>query len=168
MLYRIDPEKLRDALITIGKGTSNLLAARGAFITNMVDRMIRGTDIPSWAEALPEPRKKQARGEGYSAAFNAFWEAYPSRGGVKSGKAPAYRAWQKAVYTLRIPEPALLDICLDRIAWQKTTEQWTEENGKYIPMATTYLNQRRFEDENPDMKTELETGANKMNWEEFK
>ena len=33
------------------------------------------------------------------------------------------------------------------IEQSKKSEQWTKDNGKYIPMPSTWLNQRRWEDE---------------------
>ena len=37
---------------------------------------------------------------------------------------------------------------------QRQSDQWMKDNGQYIPMPTTWLNQRRWEDEGivPDKK----------------
>lgn len=74
--------------------------------------------------------------------FARFWEAYPPRQGKRAGKKAARKAWDK----LR-PD---LDLCrrmaaaLDR---DRRSPQWLEENGRYIPMASTWLNNRAWEDE---------------------
>lgn len=77
--------------------------------------------------------------------FEEFWKIYPPRRGVRAGKAAARKAWEKLAK--KMDERELLESCKKSIAVLKETDQWKEDNGKYIPMASTYLNQRRFEDE---------------------
>ena len=36
---------------------------------------------------------------------------------------------------------------LAAVAAQKRTEQWQREGGRFVPMAATWINQRRWEDE---------------------
>ena len=69
--------------------------------------------------------------------FETFWEMYPN----KSAKAPALIAWNKA-------KPAIIDV-VHALDWQTKQESWTKDNGKWIPMGATYINQRRWEDEKP-------------------
>ncbi len=69
-------------------------------------------------------------------AFNAFWAEYPK----KKVKSTAYKAWAKV-------DPKLYDIIMTALATQKASEDWTKENGKFIPHPTTWLNQQRWEDE---------------------
>lgn len=46
-------------------------------------------------------------------------------------------------------EPAeTLKKILTALEWQKNTEQWQKENGQFVPMPATYLNQQRWLDEN--------------------
>lgn len=73
----------------------------------------------------------------YSPEFECFWAAYPR----KTGKGAAHKAWQK----LR-PSHSLQQAILSAIADQKTSRQWLNENGRYIPHAATWLNQRRWDD----------------------
>ena len=72
--------------------------------------------------------------------FERFWDAYP----VKVGKAPARAAFAKI-------EPAataeFVDHLVGRITEQSAWPQWTQSNGRFIPHAATWLNQRRWEDE---------------------
>lgn len=71
----------------------------------------------------------------YSAEFENFWMVYPR----KEGKGKAWESWGH--------KNPPLQKCLDTLVWQKTSNQWTKDNGKFIPMPTTWLNQRRWEDE---------------------
>lgn len=69
-------------------------------------------------------------------AFETFWMNYPK----KQGKKTAERAFHKI-------DLSLLPKILDAIDVQKRTEQWTKENGRYIPLPATWLNQERWNDE---------------------
>ena len=75
-----------------------------------------------------------AESDGYSDEFNQFWSAYPK----KVGKKEACKAFKK------VKEP--LSVLLDAIKEQKLSEQWTKENGRFIPNPATWLNQGRWED----------------------
>ena len=71
----------------------------------------------------------------YTQDFLAFWNAYPRR--VK--KSGAFAAWKNA----RID----IETVLAALAWQTKTPDWQRDGGTFIPHPTTYLNQRRWEDE---------------------
>ena len=71
--------------------------------------------------------------------FEQFWKAYPR----KQGKGQVLKIWSK----IKEPSETLKKI-LSALEWQKNTEQWTKENGQFIPMPATYLNQQRWLDEN--------------------
>ena len=70
--------------------------------------------------------------------FDVFWLNYPK----KIGKGAARRAWKKIKSKKEVLEK--LKSVLPR---QKQSEQWTKENGQFIPNPATYLNQGRWEDE---------------------
>lgn len=72
---------------------------------------------------------------GYSEDFIKFWEMYPR----KVAKDDAWKAWQKN-------KPVLSDI-LKALEWQTRSENWTDNNGKYIPYPATYLNKGQWKDE---------------------
>ncbi len=78
------------------------------------------------------------KAEVYSAAFAVFWDAYPRH----VGKGAAWRAWLRLEVT-----STDLGQMLAALDWQKTTRQWTADAGAFIPHPSTWLNQRRFEDE---------------------
>jgi hypothetical protein len=72
-----------------------------------------------------------------SAGFDPFWSAYPR----KTGKGAARKAWPKALAKVGGPDPpGLLLSALERV---KRT--WTD--SKFIPHASTWLNEERWEDE---------------------
>ena len=71
-----------------------------------------------------------------ASAFDAFWSAYPK----KVGKGAAEKSFSKL-------SPSLLPQMLSAIDTQKKSDQWAKDNGQFIPNPTTWLNQRRWEDE---------------------
>ena len=85
---------------------------------------------------------------GVASAFDKFWEAYP----LKKGKQAARRAFDRA------RKLTTLDNMLSAIRKQKGWEQWTRDNGKYIPHPATWLNQGRWDDQS-DVDTEPEKPA---------
>ena len=74
--------------------------------------------------------------------FERFWRAYPPRGGKRRGKAQAQKAWRKLKPDL--PTCRRMAAALEE---DKNSDEWQRENGRYIPMASTWLNGRRWEDE---------------------
>ena len=70
--------------------------------------------------------------------FDVFWAAYPR----KTGKEIARQSWK------RLADPvATLDLILKALAWQTVSADWNKDNGQFIPMPSTYLNQGRWQDE---------------------
>lgn len=69
--------------------------------------------------------------------FDEFWEAYPKR----KGKQAALRAWKKAI------KIADADTLIEAVKKQCFWEQWTRDNGQFIPNPATWLNQGCWEDE---------------------
>lgn len=67
------------------------------------------------------------------AAFERFWEAYPK----KVDKKGARRSFAKV--------KAPLETLLQAVEQQKQSRQWQEDNGRFIPNPTTWLNQERWE-----------------------
>lgn len=90
----------------------------------------------------PKAPQKRRRGEPKRAPdwnperFAAFWDFYP-RG---ESKQAAIAAWDKLK-----PSDDLIDTMARALKRQKATEDW--QHGIGIPYASTYLNQRRWEDE---------------------
>jgi hypothetical protein len=58
------------------------------------------------------------------------------------GKGAAEKSWKN----LKVDD-TLLKTILDAVEAQKKSNQWVRDNGQYIPHPTTWLNQKRWEDE---------------------
>lgn len=74
--------------------------------------------------------------------FDAFWKEFPK----KVGKGAAEKAWQKLKPNLTV--------VLEAIEAHKQTDQWSKDNGQFIPHPATWLNQKRWEDEVVSNKVE--------------
>jgi len=70
--------------------------------------------------------------------FDKFWKLYPK----KQGKLMANKAWKKIM-----PSETKCTEIMKGLKAAMRSEQWTKDRGKYIPMASTWLNQERWEDE---------------------
>jgi hypothetical protein len=80
---------------------------------------------------------KNTNSSANAAAFAEFWERYPK----KEAKTVALKSFQKIN-----PNDELFAIIIHAVENQKNSAKWINENGKYIPMPSTWLNQRRWED----------------------
>ena len=92
----------------------------------------------------------RAKRTGLNGSFITFWNAYPR----KAAKGRAEKAWTKIN-----PDEQLTAVIVAAI--QKATEsaQWTKDDGKFIPHPATWLNDRRWEDE------QGESGSNRPDWD---
>lgn len=70
--------------------------------------------------------------------FDAFWAVYPR----KIAKGDARRAWMK----LR-PDERLRATILGALSRQVSCDDWSRDDGQYIPYPATWLNGARWEDE---------------------
>ena len=134
MKVLIDMDKLIEELKALEEDK------RGQYLLQSF-RELAGYKEPRWATVVKTATKCP---DNYTDAFEEFWKLYPSRGGSKTGKKPAFKAWWKMADG---DEKLLLNLCKKALDWQIYQEQWTRDNGNYIPMASTYLNQERFLDE---------------------
>lgn len=75
---------------------------------------------------------------GHGPSFEIFWKAYPK----KEGKGACRKWWAD-----KKPDDVLLGIMLSKIDQAKQTKKWQEEDGRFVPMPLTWLNQERWEDE---------------------
>jgi uncharacterized protein YdaU (DUF1376 family) len=103
------------------------------------------------AETEQKPARKLTKTktkDSTSVGFTEFWQAYPN----KTGKGAAEKSWQKQ-------QPDLATV-LAALAWQTKQDAWTKDQGNFIPHPATYLNQRRWEDEQPVTKPKAVGGLN--------
>jgi len=83
-------------------------------------------------------RIKSSRVQEVIAKFDTFYSAYPK----KRNKPDALKAWKKLA-----PENGLFETIMAAVAKQKRSDDWTRENGRFIPNPASWLNGRRWEDE---------------------
>lgn len=117
-----------------------------------------------WAGRLPEPTLPQLALQAPSTAlerrtpatiagqaeFETWWACYPR----KEAKSPALAKW----LSKKIPA-ALVPTMIAKLAEQARSQKWQEG---FIPHATTYLNQERWNDET-SARASSQVGANKTN-----
>jgi hypothetical protein len=143
MKVEIDLEALKKELIKYN------LEGRGKYITCCIAEMLENRCFESWVVKKRRQAKRKPPA-GYSEHFIEFWGLYhPLR---RKAKRKAFEAWWNA----GIDEPELLELCKSTLQWQKISREWQEEDGKYFPLATTWLNGRRWEDENPCPESRIE------------
>ncbi len=83
---------------------------------------------------------KKGSGAPYSPDFEKFWSTYPNR---KGGKGEAWRIWSKKLKAGTLPP--ILDL-IAAVEALKRSQGWLKDDGRYIPMVTTFLNQGRWTD----------------------
>ena len=95
------------------------------------------TSINNTPYSPPEGERAQP------AHFEAFWAAYPNRKDKQRA--------QKAFRRLKVTEP-MLAMMLTALDAQKRSEDWRKSGGQYVPLPSTWLNNRRWEDEAPQRR----------------
>ncbi len=96
-------------------------------------------------EDKPEPkrtRRSKSEPDHSPEAFETFWAAYPR----KDNRKKSIEAWDKLK-----PDRELCRVMYSSLKRQCRDPQWAEEGGKYIPMFSTWLNQRRWENQGVDL-----------------
>ena len=86
---------------------------------------------------IPNPKEDQKHLVTGVTDFASFWALYPR----KTAKAEAQKAWAKLSL-----DHSLLELITAGLATHIACADWVKEDGKYIPHASTWLNQRRWED----------------------
>lgn len=109
-------------------------------------RVVQQRD-PKYPFDLPnEQTPKSPKGAEPVSGFDEFWDAYPR----KVGKPNALKAWKRLK-----PDISTVLAALKR---QKASEQWTKDDGQFIPHPTTWLNREGWQDavagEKPVVSTE--------------
>lgn len=90
--------------------------------------------------AVPEERRGETETEtDASNKFASFWSAYPKKT-AKPAAAKAFKAVKAHEH---------LDNILEDLERRKSSDAWQKEGGQYVPNPSSYLNQRRWEDELP-------------------
>ena len=110
-------------------------------VKHMFNEPITNNHKPITNNHKPITNIKPLRTKVLDTYFEDFWYFYPK----KVGKDAAIKAWNKV-------NPDIL-LVSDALKWQKESKQWQQEDGKYIPNPATYLNQGRWQDEQPVIDT---------------
>ena len=94
-----------------------------------MDKTMEQGGISTLGEPMPEL---------FKSGFDRFWDAWP-KSPRKGAKSECRKKWDKF----------LCEHCADQIIkhveWMKTTDQWRQANGAYIPAPLVYLNQQRWD-----------------------
>lgn len=101
-----------------------------------------------------EPTKTTDMSAVQESQFEMFWSAFPR----KEGKGPARKWWEK-----RKPTADVVEKMLASIEGWKLSRQWQKNNGEFVPMASTWLNQNRWEDDIPPPISPAEVAASYRN-----
>lgn len=100
----------------------------------------RAANTSGFRTAKTSDRRRETEGEkreGDAAslsAFDSFWQAYPK----KVGKPSATRAWKKV-------KKGEIEQIMQGLGRWKLSDQW--QDAQYIPHPSTFLNDRRWQDE---------------------
>ena len=111
------------------------------------DRLGQDIDINTIVQnSLPNTEEKTFRkkhSDVIDERFEQFWKVYPR----KQGKGKA-----RDVFNKINPSESLLGKMMTAVLAASASVQWKKDNGQFIPLPATWLNQERWEDEiNPDM-----------------
>lgn len=83
-------------------------------------------------------KAESRKSKDYTDNFLKFWEAYPR----KEGKGKAFNEFDR----IKVNDSLLAEM-LQAIEVQKLSDQWKKDKGQYIPHPSTWLYQRRWEDQ---------------------
>lgn len=92
------------------------------------------TSHPSEPVNEPKPSVTSDQAEG----FDQFWRLYPK----KKGRKDAAKAWTKLN-----PNEELRQALISALGIHCISEDWTKDQGRYIPNASTWINGERWTDE---------------------
>jgi hypothetical protein len=70
--------------------------------------------------------------------FNEFWNIYPKK---------VQRKTSEQKFKINVKDVLTFNAIMYDLHFKVKSNDWLKENGQYVPNPTTYLNQRRWEDE---------------------
>lgn len=118
------------------RGDSRRLAATCGETLRLAARA--GAESESESESISKTSVTRTRARDTDPAFDLFWTEYPN----KKAKPAAAKAWAKLK-----PDEGLTKQIMDGLAKWKRSDQWTRDDGRFIPYPATWLNGRRWEDD---------------------
>lgn len=120
------------------KPTNNPAGSELDTTKNQKPRTIRDTPLPPEGVEL----------------FDKFWSQYPNTG----SKPTAVKAFAKALGYGKAKKRATFEEVMLGLKVHLTCKQWVKDNGEYVPLAATWLNQDRWNDK-PLQPGEEDVGA---------
>ncbi|MEE3504865.1 DUF1376 domain-containing protein [Pseudomonas sp. 10C3] len=96
------------------------------------------TDTDTDTDKNKTPLPPEGDGQETEGLFASFWKLYPR----KQDKAKAQKAWAR----LKVTDD-LFNLIAKGLSAQAVSADWLKEGGKYVPMPTTWINGKRWEDE---------------------
>ena len=95
---------------------------------------------PAAKQAKKSSKKSAAIPDSANDDFTKFWAAYPRR----EKKVATEKIFLKLAGDGTLPP---IDVLLAAISTRRATPDWTRDKGQYIPLPTSWLNDRRWDDE---------------------
>jgi len=96
------------------------------------------------------------------ASFDEFWSIYPKKRDKDSAR---------KLFTKHYQDGQWLQKVLDSLEAQKISDDWKKENGKYIPLPSTWLNKKRWEDkletDKPSDEERFTVGADGKKYDKY-
>lgn len=77
--------------------------------------------------------------------FRDFWNMYPRKDAKQNASIKFHSVMSKISSSEKRTE--LLSMMIKSVNRSMNTEQWQKDGGKFIPMASTWINQKRWEDD---------------------
>lgn len=87
--------------------------------------------------------------------FDVFWKAYPKKSNKKGAKVSF-----KRIKNLKTEFPLIME-ALERF---KKSKQWTKQNGEFIPLPTSWINQERWKDEHIETREDKLKRLDMSDW----
>jgi DNA-binding Lrp family transcriptional regulator len=136
----VKDERLRNIRADAGRlgGNPNLVGGK----VNQNDKQnLTPSSSSSSSSSNNTPKPPAAAPDG----FAEFWQAYPK----KAAKPAAEKAFRAAKLNGHLPE------VIADVRTKASSDDWLKDGGKFIPNPATYLNQRRWEDEQPEVANQF-------------
>jgi hypothetical protein len=92
-------------------------------------------------DAVAQQKTKLRIYSDFSDAFLKFWEEYPSK--KRFDKDGCWKKWKAKGLEQKS------DLIINAVKAYKNTDNWTKDDGQYIPGITTFVNQSRWEADIP-------------------
>ena len=97
------------------------------------------TDRQTTLELLTDlVRGQEAQGRVYSQDFLLWYAEYPRKRAIKD----AWKAWQQTA-----KDRPLVSEMVETLAWQRKSDDWTRDAGRFIPYPASYLRAGHWDDE---------------------